>query len=123
MTHMDRAQLFGLDAAGQALEQAGIMDKLTTGNRIGVILGTISGTRNVEFIISTRIPLLQRMIRSIQEVDANTLSAIASHVGDLVGKKYPAMNGDSIPGMLSNIVSARISKHYNTQGTNSYNFV
>ena len=118
MTYMDRAQLFGLDAAGQALEQAGIMDKLTTGNKIGVILGTISGTRNVESIIRTRIPLLLRMIQSIPEVDENTLSAIASHVGDLLRKRYPAMNGDSIPGMLSNIVSARISKHYNIQGTN-----
>ena len=118
MTYMDRAQLFGLDAAGQALEQAGIQDKLTTGNKIGVILGTISGTRNVECVIRIRMPLLQRMIRSIPEVDENTLSAIAGHVGELLGKKYPAMNGDSIPGMLSNIVSARISKHYNTQGTN-----
>nr|WP_246294007.1 type I polyketide synthase [Desulfobacter latus] len=118
MTYMDRAQLFGLDAAGQALEQAGIKDKLTTGNKIGAILGTISGTRNVESIIRTRIPLLQRMIQSISEVDENTLSAIAGHVGDLLSKKYPAMTGDSIPGMLSNIVSARISKHYNIQGTN-----
>ncbi len=118
MTYMDRAQLFGLDAAGQALEQAGLKDKLTTGNKIGVILGTISGTRNVESIIRTRIPLLQRMIQSIPEVEENTLSAIAGHVGDLLGKRYPAMTGDSIPGMLSNIVSARISKHYNIQGTN-----
>ena len=116
--YIDRAQLFGLDAAGQALEQARMNDKLTAGNRIGVILGTISGTRNVESIISIRIPLLQRMICSIPDVDTNTLSAIAGHLGDLLGKKYPAMNGDSIPGMLSNIVSARISKHYNTQGTN-----
>ncbi|WP_020585752.1 type I polyketide synthase [Desulfobacter curvatus] len=118
MTYMDRAQLFGLDAAGQALEHAGLQDKLTPGNKIGTILGTISGTRNVESIIRTRIPLLQRMIRSISEVDENTLSAIAGHVGDLLTEKYPAMTGDSIPGMLSNIVSARISKHYNTQGTN-----
>jgi malonyl CoA-acyl carrier protein transacylase len=118
MTYMDRAQLFGLDAAGQALEQSGLKDKLTPGNKIGVILGTISGTRNVESIIRTRIPLLQRMIRSIPEMDENTLSAIAGNVGDLLDKKYPAMTGDSIPGMLSNIVSARISKHYNTQGAN-----
>jgi malonyl CoA-acyl carrier protein transacylase len=118
MTYMDRAQLFGLDAAGQALEQAGIKDKLTSGNKIGAILGTISGTRNVESIIRTRIPLLQRMIQSIPEVDENTLSAIAGHVGDLLAKRYPAMTGDSIPGKLSNIVSARISKHYNIQGTN-----
>ena len=118
MTYMDRAQLFSLDAAGQALEQAGIKDKLTAGNKIGVILGTISGTRNVESIIRTRIPLLQRMIQSIPEVDEDTLSAIADHVGDLLRKRYPAMTGDSIPGMLSNIVSARISKHYNTQGSN-----
>nr|WP_320191579.1 SDR family NAD(P)-dependent oxidoreductase [uncultured Desulfobacter sp.] len=118
MTYMDRAQLFGLDAAGQALEHAGLQDKLTPGNKIGAILGTISGTRNVESIIRTRIPLLLRMIRSISEVDANTLSAIADHVSDQLIEKYPAMTGDSIPGMLSNIVSARISKHYNTQGTN-----
>ncbi|WP_035236566.1 type I polyketide synthase [Desulfobacter vibrioformis] len=118
MAYMDRAQLFGLDAAGQALEQAGLLNNLAAGNRIGVILGTISGTRNVESIIRTRIPLLQRMIRSVKEMDENTLSAIADHVGALLCKRYPAMTGDSIPGMLSNIVSARISKHYNTQGTN-----
>nr|WP_319493995.1 polyketide synthase [uncultured Desulfobacter sp.] len=118
MTYMDRAQLFGLDAAGQAIEQSGLKDKLTPGNKIGVILGTISGTRNVESVIRTRIPLLQRMIRTIPEVDENTLSAIAGNVGDLLDKKYPAMTGDSIPGMLSNIVSARISKHYNIQGAN-----
>ncbi len=33
MTYMDRAQLFGLDAAGQALEHAGLQEKLTPGNK------------------------------------------------------------------------------------------
>ncbi|WP_321493743.1 polyketide synthase [uncultured Desulfobacter sp.] len=118
MTFMDRAQLFGLDAAGQALAHAGLLDRLPAGNRVGVILGTISGTRNVESVIRTRIPLLQRMIRSTEQVDEKALSAIAQNIGDLLRQRYPAMTGDSIPGMLSNIVSARISKHYNTQGTN-----
>ncbi len=118
MTYMDRAQLFGLDAAGQALDHAGIKDLLTDGNKIGVILGTISGTRNVEAVMRTRIPLLSRMIKAIDGVDGATLSAIAENVAGQVNEKYPAMTGDSIPGMLSNIVSARISKHYNTQGAN-----
>ena len=60
--YIDRSQLFALTATDQAVQSSGLGDHLGFGNRIGVMVGTISGTRNVENILRTRMDLLHELL-------------------------------------------------------------
>ncbi len=115
---IDRAQQFALDAAGQAIKAAGLEDRLEAGNRVAVILGTLSGEKYVENILRTRIPLLQRLLRRAGGVDPEVAGAVAEALGERMRDRYLPNTEDTIPGLLSNIVSARVSKHFGCNGAN-----
>ncbi len=115
---IDRAQQFALDAAGQAIAAAGLDPRLETGNRVAVILGTLAGEKYVENILRTRIPLLERLIRQADGVDPRAAAAIAAQLAERMRSRYLPNTEDTIPGLLSNIVSARASKHFGLNGAN-----
>jgi acyl transferase domain-containing protein/NAD(P)H-dependent flavin oxidoreductase YrpB (nitropropane dioxygenase family)/NAD(P)-dependent dehydrogenase (short-subunit alcohol dehydrogenase family)/acyl carrier protein len=115
---IDRAQQFALDAAGQAIAAAGLDARLETGNRVAVILGTLAGEKYVENILRTRIPLLERILRQTDGVDATAAAAVAQELARRLRDRYLPNTEDTIPGLLSNIVSARVSKHFGCNGAN-----
>ena len=75
---IDRAQMFALEAAGQALEQAGLASDLDFGNRTAVIFGTISGEKSVENVLRTRIPAVRRALESSSAADDDPMDCIKS---------------------------------------------
>ncbi|MCP4021500.1 MAG: polyketide synthase, partial [Desulfobacteraceae bacterium] len=115
---LERGQLFGLEAATEALETSGLLDQLGTANKIGVILGTISGERQSKNIIRVRKGLIARMIRSIDKVDKEKRDIVAGQLVEHIRQTIPENNEDTTPGLLSNIISGRIANHFGLNGAN-----
>ena len=117
---LDRAQLFALDAARQAIDAAALESQLTHGNRVGVVLGTLPGERQVQNILRVRLGAIEDIIHRLPGIEENTRNAIAARLREQIRDRLPENNEDTIPGLLSNIVSGRIA---NTFGCNGANFV
>ncbi|MDJ0802606.1 MAG: beta-ketoacyl synthase N-terminal-like domain-containing protein, partial [Desulfobacterales bacterium] len=117
---LDRAQLFALDAANQAIEAAGLAPLLTPGNRTAVILGTLPGERQVKNILRVRLGVIERILNHIEDLDPAVRKAITTRLLDRLRDRLPENNEDTIPGLLSNIVSGRVA---NTFGCNGANYV
>jgi len=116
--YLDRAQLFGLDAAGQAIEQAGLQPHLTAGNKTAVILGTIPGEMQVENVLRTRIALVEKIIHSLDNVDPALRQQAGAELVGRLKERYLVNTEDTIPGLLSNIVTGRIANCFNCNGAN-----
>ncbi|PID78334.1 MAG: polyketide synthase, partial [Deltaproteobacteria bacterium] len=118
---VDRAQLFALDAASQAVEEAcGDNRELlfADGNRTGVILGAISGSKHVENIIRTRTVLIEKIISETKGVDENLKEKIKTGLGLALRNRFHENCEDTTPGLLSNIVSGRIANYFGCCGAN-----
>jgi acyl transferase domain-containing protein/NAD(P)H-dependent flavin oxidoreductase YrpB (nitropropane dioxygenase family)/NAD(P)-dependent dehydrogenase (short-subunit alcohol dehydrogenase family) len=115
---IDRAQQFALAAADQAIAAAGLDARLAPGNRVAVVMGTLAGEKYVENIVRTRIPLLERLIRQAGDIDPRTKEVIADALAGRLRDRYLPNTEDTVPGLLSNIVSARVSKHFGCNGAN-----
>ena len=117
---LDRAQLFALDAAQQAIDASALTSQLTHGNRVGVILGTLPGERQVKNILRVRLGLIESIIARLEGIEDGVKQAIRARLAEQIRDRIPENNEDTIPGLLSNIVSGRIA---NTFGCNGANFV
>ncbi|MDJ0876304.1 MAG: beta-ketoacyl synthase N-terminal-like domain-containing protein, partial [Desulfobacterales bacterium] len=117
---LDRAQLFALDAASQAIKAANLEPLLTPGNRTAVILGTLPGERQVKNILRVRLGMIARILGKTEGLDPAVREEITRRLLDLIRDRIPENNEDTIPGLLSNIVSGRVA---NTFGCNGANYV
>jgi malonyl CoA-acyl carrier protein transacylase len=117
---LDRAQFFALDAAQQAINAAALTPQLSHGNRVGVILGTLPGERQVQNILRVRLGVIQGILSRIDGIEEGTKKTITTRLTEQIRDRIPENNEDTIPGLLSNIVSGRIA---NTFGCNGANFV
>ncbi len=115
---IERGQLFGLEAADEAIASSGLSQHLGKGNRTGVILGTISGERQNKNILRVRKHLVERIITSCKGIDKSRLTAMAERIVSDIKEKIPANNGDTTPGLLSNIISGRIANIFGLNGAN-----
>ena len=116
--YLDRAQLFSLDAAGQAIEQADLGPHLQAGNKTAVILGTIPGELQVENVLRTRIALVDKIIRNSNIVDPELRQLVGDELSGRLKDRYLVNTEDTIPGLLSNIVTGRIANSFNCNGAN-----
>ena len=114
---IDRAQLFSLDAAGQVIEDAGLKDIMTNGNKVSVIFGTATSEKNGEHIMRTRIPFLLDIISKIP-VNEESRKAIMAGMEAVMKENYHKNTEDSIPGLLANITTGRVANFYNANGAN-----
>ncbi len=117
---LDRAQIFGLDAADQAIQQAGADTLLAEGNKTAVILGTIPGEKNAESVLRARLAKIERLLTNTDNLSEDQLSPIRNALRERLQQRYSAYNEDTLPGLLSNIISGRIA---NCFGANGANFV
>ncbi len=115
---IDRVQCFALDAATEAIEQSNLRDKFENGNNIGIIIGTASGEKHNEHIFRTRIPFIKEILSSIKEIKKDILDTIIEKFESSLKERYNKNTEDTIPGLLSNIVSGRIANFYNCNGPN-----
>jgi len=66
----------------------------------------------------TRIPFVEKVLTGIEGIDGKTLDSISRDLAGRLRQRYLKNTEDTIPGLLSNIVSARISKHFGCNGAN-----
>ncbi len=118
LNSIDRVQCFAIDSATQAIEQAGIKESFVNGNNTGIIIGTSSGEKHNEHIFRTRIPFIKMLINSVQGIDPGSLVKISDGLETSLKERYFKNTEDTIPGLLSNIVSGRIANFYNANGAN-----
>ncbi|MBW1940316.1 MAG: nitronate monooxygenase, partial [Deltaproteobacteria bacterium] len=115
---VDRAQLFALDATSQAIERSNLQPQLVNGNKIGVVLGTISGEQNVENVLRVRTDFIKQVIFEIPGTKTEVKAEISEKLSELLNNRYVKNTEDTIPGLLSNIVSGRIANFFNCNAAN-----
>ena len=115
---IERGQIFGLEAASEALESSGLLDQLSPANKVGVILGTIAGERQSKNIIRVRKQFIGNLIKNCQDVDAKKRSKVSDELVELIRNTIPENNEDTTPGLLSNIISGRIANYFGLNGAN-----
>ncbi|MBI9088008.1 MAG: SDR family NAD(P)-dependent oxidoreductase [Desulfobacterium sp.] len=115
---LEPGQLYGLDAADEAIETSGLGKYLTEGNRTGVILGTIPGERQNKNILRVRKNLVREIIQQTQGLAEGKADAVAGELIDAIRARIPENNEDTTPGLLSNIISGRIANHFGLNGAN-----
>ncbi len=113
---IERGQIFGLEAANEALENSGLLGQINSGNKIGVILGTIAGERQSKNIIRTRKQFIGNVIKNCQNIDAGKIDNISKQLVELIRSTIPINNEDTTPGLLSNIIAGRIANYFNLNG-------
>ena len=115
---IERGQIFGLEAASEALETSGLIKTLDPANKVGVILGTIAGERQSKNIIRVRKHFIGNLIRNCEGVDSDKRQRLAEDLVDTIRGLIPENNEDTTPGLLSNIISGRIANHFGLNGAN-----
>ncbi|MCP3940303.1 MAG: acyltransferase domain-containing protein [Desulfobacteraceae bacterium] len=115
---IERGQLFGLEAAGEALESCGLLEKKGASVRTGVILGTISGERQSKNIIRVRKNFIGNLIKNCSGLPADIAGTVGQEIVDAICSDIPENNEDTTPGLLSNIISGRIANFFDLNGPN-----
>ncbi|ACN16274.1 predicted polyketide synthase [Desulforapulum autotrophicum HRM2] len=113
---LERGQLFGLDAADEAITRSNLGPLLALGNRTGVILGTIPGERQNKNILRVRKLLVAEIVAKTPGVEK--AQAVADELLATIRETIPANNEDTTPGLLSNIIAGRIANHFGLNGAN-----
>ncbi|MDY0374137.1 MAG: SDR family NAD(P)-dependent oxidoreductase [Desulfobacterium sp.] len=115
---LERGQLFGLDAADEAISSSNLTPLLVKGNRTGVILGTIPGERQNKNILRVRKLLVAEIIQKSQGIEREKAGEVADQLLAAIREAIPANNEDTTPGLLSNIIAGRIANHFGLNGAN-----
>ncbi len=115
---LERGQLFGLDAADEAIARSNLGPLLGQGNRTGVILGTIPGERQNKNILRVRKLLVAEIVANSQGIEKDKARAVADALLAAIREAIPANNEDTTPGLLSNIIAGRIANHFGLNGAN-----
>ncbi|MDZ7664000.1 MAG: beta-ketoacyl synthase N-terminal-like domain-containing protein [Desulfotignum sp.] len=115
---IERAQIFGLEAADQALNGSGLLSVDGGPARTGVILGTIAGERQSKNIIRVRKQVIANAVTAARGVDKTRAQAVADDLLAAIRSTIPENNEDTTPGLLSNIISGRIANHFGLNGAN-----
>jgi len=116
--NIERGQIFGLEAANEALETSGLLSRLQAGNKVGVILGTIPGERQSKNIVRVRKHVVGNAIKNCNASDPAKLETIAAQMVEAIRAAIPENNEDTTPGLLSNIISGRIANYFGLNGAN-----
>ena len=115
---IERGQIFGLEAATEALENSGLLSQLERSNKVGVILGTIAGERQSKNIIRVRKNMIADAVRQCSAIDKNRAQKVSKALLRHIRQAIPENNEDTTPGLLSNIISGRIANYFGLNGAN-----
>ncbi|MBT3484310.1 MAG: acyltransferase domain-containing protein [Desulfobacula sp.] len=115
---IERGQIFGLEAANEALESSGLLDCISASNKVGVILGTIAGERQSKNIVRVRKQFIGNIIKNCQGIDGKKLNKVSDALVASIRNTIPENNEDTTPGLLSNIISGRIANYFGLNGAN-----
>lgn len=117
---MDPCQQAALVTARQALADAGI-EGPTGGLRAAVFLGNVQGgsqARGEGWFRVTQ-PLLEDTLAdlpSFKSLSAVQRERLVDELRERWRDQYPPVTGDSLPGLLGNLIAARIAHYYDLRG-------
>ncbi len=117
---LDPCQKAALVTARQALADAGI-EGPTSGLRAAVILGNVLGGSQMrgEGWFRVQQPLLEATLAGLPRFRALPAAEREGLIEELRAHwhaQYPSISGDSLPGLLGNVIAARIAHFYNFRG-------
>lgn len=113
---IEKGQIFGLEAANEALTSSGLLEKIEDANSIGTILGTISGERQSKNILRVRKQVVGNIIKQVEAISQEKRDTISQQVVQALRNAIPENNEDTTPGLLSNIIAGRIANYFNLNG-------
>lgn len=113
---LDRAQLMALRCASDLRNQLGVGTWQSVHERIGVFIGSMGPTRNASMY--ARRCHLGATLDALASHDPRLAEGIREPLTARVRSGVVASNEDSFPGIMPNIVSARISNVFDTNGPN-----
>ncbi|MCK6559363.1 SDR family NAD(P)-dependent oxidoreductase [bacterium] len=119
---MDLAQKWAIVATREALSDYGFPGRPLDTDRTAVIIGNALGGDN-HLLTSTRILFPEFLAELDQaagfaELPAAVRETILAEFRQRVGKRFPEITEDTMPGELSNIIAGRIAALYNFHGPN-----
>jgi len=119
---MDEGQQWAVTIAAEALADYGYPNRPLDTERCGVILGTaMGGERHYQTTMRISFPDFARALESVEEFEQlpkEIRKAILTSWREVVGRNMPAVNEDTMPGELANIVSGRVANVLNLRGPN-----
>jgi acyl transferase domain-containing protein/NADP-dependent 3-hydroxy acid dehydrogenase YdfG len=115
----DPLQFMLLDAADEALRNAGYVNKEFDGSRTGVVVGTIFGGEfSLDLQVGLRLPEFRALLHDILQkrgVSEEEVTRIADEYEDVILEKMPALI-DETGSFTASSLASRITKTFNLMG-------
>jgi malonyl CoA-acyl carrier protein transacylase len=119
---MDETQKWAVEAARQALADAGYDRKDFDRTRCAVILGNaLAGTRHYLTAVRVHAPRFERALRespAFAALPAEAQQALLAQYRRAATAGLPAITEDSMPGELSNVIAGRVAQVFGLRGPN-----
>ncbi|MGO9558703.1 MAG: SDR family NAD(P)-dependent oxidoreductase [Acidimicrobiales bacterium] len=119
---MDDTQKWAVACTHQALVDYGYPERPLDNERVAVVFGNaMAGERHYQTVMRISFPELAAELGdapSFRALPIDVQKAIAAELGDLVGKRYPEITEDTMPGELSNCIAGRVANLFNFRGPN-----
>ncbi len=119
---MDQAQKWAIAASREALEDYGYPKSPLDADRVAVILGNaMAGEKHYQTSLRVSFP---EYVHELEETSIfstlpeSTRVAITLEMHDRIGKHFPPVTEDTMPGELANCIAGRIANIYNFHGPN-----
>ncbi|HKH87930.1 MAG TPA: type I polyketide synthase, partial [Acidimicrobiales bacterium] len=119
---MDDTQKWAVACTHQALADYGYPERPLDNERVAVVFGNaMAGERHYQTALRIGFPELAGELGdapSFRALPNDVQRAITAEFGDLVGKRYPEITEDTMPGELSNCIAGRVANLFNFRGPN-----
>jgi len=117
---MDDVQKWSLDAARQALEDAGLPTDGKTRTNMAIIIGNSLGGE-IQRYTNRRVffPEIEEEIKKnviFQKLSVSEQEKFIQNLTESYSHRYPVVTEDSMPGELSNVIAGRIANVFNLTG-------
>ena len=119
---MDLAQKWAIAATREALEDYGYPKRPLDADRVAVILGNaMAGEKHYQTNLRLNFPEYAHELEEVPAFAAlpdSTRAGITHELHDRIGRHFPEVTEDTMPGELANCIAGRIANIYNFHGPN-----
>jgi len=119
---MDDTQKWAVACTHQALTDYGYPERTLDNDRVAVVFGNaMAGEHHYQTALRISCPELAGELGdapSFRSLPNDVQQAIVVELGDLIGKRYPEITEDTMPGELSNCIAGRVANLFNFRGPN-----
>ncbi len=119
---MDEAQKWAIATTREALRSYGWPERPLDPDRTAVILGNaMGGEKHYQTVLRICYPEIARELGSTPSfaaLPADVREKVGAELRSSVGRRYPAISEDTMPGELANCMAGRIANLFNFHGPN-----